>query len=96
MKYYTHEEFHMSNFTCPSGDVCHEWTCPTGANDVNWRVLAALGALPGILMLPFSVTETAAIKDDTMKTSTFWADISDRQHWTKLIGTAGGESRCNP
>jgi len=64
--------------------------CVDGANDLNWRIVLALGALPGVLLLPYKVSETSAVAKDPTKKSTFWADISKREHWSKLVGTAGG------
>lgn len=60
-----------------------------GCNDLNWRIVYALGALPGILMLPFKVSETKKGGETTQKSS-FWSDISQKQHWPTLLGTAGG------
>lgn len=56
---------------------------------MNWRIALAFGALPGILMLPFKISETKKGGEEIRK-STFWADISKREHWPTLIGTAGG------
>ena len=66
------------------------WDCDKGANDVNWRVLLALGALPGIILLPFKVSETSNVATDPTRESTFWSDLSRREFWPKLAGTAGG------
>jgi PHS family inorganic phosphate transporter-like MFS transporter len=60
-----------------------------GCNDLNWRMALAFGALPGILMLPFKISETKK-GGETLQKSTFWEDISQKQHWPTLIGTAGG------
>lgn len=65
--------------------------CSDGANDGNWRILLAIGALPGIIMLPFKVSETSAtVSKSQNRESTFWKDISRREFWPKLLGTAGG------
>jgi len=62
--------------------------CNPGANDINWRLALAIGALPGLILLPYKVASTTA-KDPTKK-STFWADLGNRAYWPKLVGTAGG------
>ena len=64
--------------------------CAEGANDMNWRIVLALGALPGLLMMPFRVTETSKARTDPTKQSTFWADIARPEYRGKLFGTAGG------
>lgn len=64
--------------------------CAEGANDVNWRIVLALGALPGLLMMPFKVTETSKARTDPTKQSTFWADVARPEYRGKLFGTAGG------
>ena len=64
--------------------------CANGANDMNWRIVLALGALPGLLMMPFKVTETSKAGADPTKQSTFWADIGRAEYRSKLFGTAGG------
>jgi len=76
---------------------------PAGCNDVNWRILLGLGALPGILMLPFKVKESPGRPLDTSftaralpippqsrTTSSFWKDLAQPKYWPKLVGTAGG------
>lgn len=59
-----------------------------GCNDMSWRLALGLGALPGLLMLPFRTTETK--KRAFKSNSNFFADISNRDHWWTLCGTAGG------
>jgi len=64
--------------------------CDPGANDINWRFLLAIGALPGIILLPFKVSETSNVAVDPTRESTFWRDLGRREFWPKLLGTAGG------
>jgi len=64
--------------------------CSNGANDLNWRLALLIGALPGILLLPFKVSETSNVVKDPTRKSTFWSDLGRREYWPKLLGTAGG------
>jgi PHS family inorganic phosphate transporter-like MFS transporter len=59
-----------------------------GCNDSAWRLALALGMLPGLLMLPFRTTETK--KEGFKSNNNFFRDISNREHWWALCGTAGG------
>jgi len=91
-KYYTVKE------TNASADMYSEFgpkatyhgECSNGANDLNWRLALLIGALPGILLLPFKVSETSNVVKDPTRKSTFWSDLGRREYWPKLLGTAGG------
>jgi MFS family permease len=70
--------------------ITYTGKCSPGANDLNWRLALLIGAIPGILLLPFKVSETSNVVKDPTRKSTFWADLGRREYWPKLLGTAGG------
>merc|ERR1711871_1351537 len=77
-----------ANSTTPAYCELHNSGLGKGCNEVSWRIALAIGALPGLLLLPFRASET---KKGTFKSnSNFFNDISDRRHWSGLLGTAGG------
>ena len=101
-KYYTvsNASHHHGNHTT-SGSLTAEFgpqaaeegyygECSNGANDLNWRLALLIGAVPGILLLPFKVSETSNVVKDPTRKSTFWSDLGRREYWPKLLGTAGG------
>jgi len=96
LKYYTVEHKHnTSDGFGPAGfdDANAGYSqgyCSDGANDMNWRFALALGALPGLLLLPYKVAETSNVVRDPTRKSTFWSDLGRREYWPKLAGTAGG------
>ena len=66
--------------------------------DVVWRLALALGAVPGLIMLPFRIAmhETASFKKHHKPEKA--ASFSDRvwrrasligKHWRNIVGTAG-------
>lgn len=97
LKYYTveHEAAHNNSLLGPGFGPADEQskvygTCSDGANDMNWRFALALGALPGLFLLPYKVAETSNVVRDPTRKSTFWSDLGRREYWPKLLGTAGG------
>jgi PHS family inorganic phosphate transporter-like MFS transporter len=84
----------MSQLFGPYGDdlgnSSHTTSCSNGANDLNWRLALLIGALPGLLLIPFKVSETSNVVKDPTRKSTFWSDLGRREYWPKLLGTAGG------
>eukprot|EP00937_MAST-01D_sp_MAST-1D-sp2_P001566 g1566.t1 len=70
--------------TCADGSL----KLGKGCNDASWRIALALGALPGLLLLPFRARETGKAKFKS--NGSFFADLADRRHWWTLCGTAGG------
>ena len=69
-----------------------------GCNDASWRLVLALGALPGLLLLPFRTEETgtgtstgtgagAGASSGTSSAAaspSLWRAIADRRHWRTL------------
>jgi len=73
----------------PDGPQVYTGKCNPGANDFNWRMALAIGALPGLILLPYKVASASKAQDTTTK-STFWKDLGNKAYWPRLIGTAGG------
>ena len=78
----------IAMFPTQDGAGCKADNLGAGCNDVAWRVALAIGALPGLLLLPFRTNETK--KKAFKSNSNFFKDISNREHWWSLCGTAGG------
>ena len=73
-------------FPAETGAQCDSLNLGKGCNDSAWRLALGLGALPGLLMLPFRTEDKKTFKAN----GNFIADICNREHWWSLCGTAGG------
>ena len=90
LKYYTIKNTSAVEYG-PAGEVYYEEDkvtgkgfCSDGANDMNWRFALALGALPGLLLLPYKVAETSNVVKDPTRKSTFWSDLGRREYVCSL------------
>ena len=74
----------------------------TGNLGMAWRLALGLGALPGILLLPFKTTPKTAATSNSLEEPiaavnrnkaqglSLWQALQMRKYWGKLLGTAGG------
>ena len=67
---------------------------------ISWRLLLGIGALPGLLLLPFKATPSKAATDASAARAkgkeggkpplSLLQALKIRRYWPKLVGTAGG------
>jgi len=60
---------------------------------ISWRLILGIGALPGLVLLPFKTKSSSAETDrPSVATSgmTLWQALSMRAYWKSIIGCAGG------
>jgi len=68
---------------------------------ISWRLILGLGALPGLLLLPFqksnraqqpeqTTTETTEEQQDTAPAPGLLQALQNRRHWRNIVGCAGG------
>ena len=84
--------------------ICGVPHTKSGTSDLGmaWRLALGLGALPGILLLPFKTTPKtgpasnsleepiAAVNREKAPSLSLWQALRMRKYWGKLLGTAGG------
>ncbi|CAK9117905.1 unnamed protein product [Durusdinium trenchii] len=57
---------------------------------LSWRLILGLGALPGILLMPFQRADSQAARPDTSQAPSMLQALSNRAYWRSILGCAGG------
>lgn len=73
------------------GDGVTETKTLMNVKGLSWRLILGLGALPGILLMPFQRNQNSSeTRVDTSQMPSMIQALSNRAYWRSILGCAGG------